>query len=755
MEFYFESHFAGDTGRSMKNIPLFIRLIAALVFIITILLSLFGGIVGYKYKEAELAKLHRELALEVKKLQISLGGALWSYDVEQVNHVLQAFMRDPRISGIVVNFEELRMVVARDGDGRVVNDMTVDQLDREIRLDAQIAVENTSLGEIELYATSRHLSAQLLTLLKIFLLSILLLDLFLIITLYYMVNRMMISPLMTLKNFIISTRTGSADRSMLNRVRFRGELEVLRSSMVEIINELDYRYKALQESETGFRTLLGTIPDLVWLKDINGTYLTCNKAFERFLGKSVNEIIGRTDYDLFDHELADWFRSYDKLAMDKGEPVINEEWVPFSGQIDEMLLETTKTPMYSDKGDLVGVLGVAHDITVRKQNEEERIALQGEVSRMQKFEAIGRLAGGISHDFNNMLSVILGHTELILEQLPQDSSLREDLHEILEASKRSTELTRQLLAFARKQKRAPEIIDVNSLISNMTRMLIRLIGEDVSINWLPRDDLWQVKMDPSQLDQILVNLCVNARDAIDGNGSILLATDNITVTDEVKFTAAEAIEGDFVKLTVTDNGCGMSVSVLEKIFDPFFTTKDFSSGTGLGLSTVYGIVKQNNGFIDVKSEQDAGTTFDIYLPRSVEIEVHEELDSPQAEKRKQNCGILVVEDEPSMLSFITRSLTRQNYTVLAANNPIEALSVAENNRDIIDLVLTDIIMPEMNGGELVIKLEEVLPGVKHIYMSGYAHDVLRKIHIDESDENFIQKPFLASELVQLIRKIVS
>lgn len=739
----------------MRKISLPATIIACLLLIITVLLSLFCGAVWYKYRSSELAKLRHELELEVSKLQISLGGALWNHDIGQVNAVLHGSMRDLRLSGIAVSTDAIRIVVGRDENGQVVDNMPIEQFDTEIRLDGPITKDGKVLGSVELYATSKQLSEHLLTLLKLSLASIVLLDLLLTVTLYHMLNRMMISPLMTLKEFIVSTRSGDVDLSVLKKQKFQGELEVLRSSIVEIIRELDSRYKSLQESEAGFKTLLRTIPDLVWLKDVQGKYLTCNKSFERFVGKRINEIIGRTDYELFDKVQADWFRNHDKLAMEKGEPLTNEEWVIFSGEVEQTLLDTTKTPMFAEKGELVGVLGVAHDITARKKNEEERILMQTELSQMQKFEAIGRLAGGISHDFNNMLSVILGHTELILEQLPEKSPLREDLREILDASKRSTDLTRQLLAFAREQAHSPELVDINKLISNMIRMLTRLIGEDVQIDWLPGKELWPVKIDPSQLDQILVNLCVNARDAIDGNGRITLATENVTFTDDMKVLPTGAATGDFVKITVADSGCGMDESVREQAFEPFFTTKDFASGTGLGLSTVYGIVKQNNGLIELNSVPDNGTTFDIYLPKCLEDEILSERVLPQSATEKHHGTILVVEDEPSMLSLITRSLTRKNYTVFAVSNPLEALAVAKENSEVIDLILTDIIMPEMNGVELVMKLKDVLPGVGHIYMSGYTHDVLDKLHIDESQESFIQKPFQVKELHQLISKVLS
>jgi PAS domain S-box-containing protein len=525
--------------------------------------------------------------------------------------------------------------------------------------------------------------------------------------------------------------------------------------MLEMMRQLDQRFTALQESEERFRILVDAIPDLVWLKDMNGVYLACNPRFEQFVGVEEAELVGRTDYDLFSREEADWFRAHDLRAMEQGRPSSNEEWVVFAGEEEEQLLDTIKTPMFGAKGELVGVLGVAHDITAREKAEKERTALHNQLARAERFESIGRLAGGIAHDYNNMLSVILGGAELILEKLPQDSPHRDGLQLIMEAAKRSADLTRQLLAFARKQKIHPKVLDLNEVVGGMTRMLSRLIGEDIQMVWEPGQGIWPVKLDPSQVDQVLVNLCVNARDAIQGVGTVVLQTENVRVDGRHCAENSSAMEGDFVRLTVADTGSGMEPEVLEQIFEPFFSTKDLSKGTGLGLATVYGVVKQNAGFIEVISVPRQGTTFKIYLPRSTEAGPEKDGVALVEDIQDQQAGILVVEDEQVILSLIGKILVNGGYTVFEANSAQSALHLAREHGEAIDLVLSDVIMPGMNGPELMQELEQIVPGVRCLYMSGYTHDILLEHGIEEDGAMFIHKPFAASALLSMVRKLLA
>jgi len=503
----------------------------------------------------------------------------------------------------------------------------------------------------------------------------------------------------------------------------------------------------LKENEQKFRALIRTIPDLIWLKDQNGIYLACNSRFEHFFGAKEKDIIGKTDYDFLDKDLADSFRKHDAIVMAKGKPSINEEEIIFADDGHREILETIKTAMYSNDGQLAGVLGIGRNIT-------ERINLQAQFIQSQKMESVGRLAGGVAHDYNNISSIIMGYTELALEKIEQSDPLYDYLMEIYTASKRSTDITRQLLAFARQQTIAPIVLDLNDTIEKTLKMLCRLIGEDIDIKWFPKAELWPIKIDPSQINQILVNLCVNARDAIANVGKVSFETKNISFDEAYCADHVGFIAGEYVLLAVSDDGSGMSPKTLDKIFEPFFTTKGIGKGTGLGLSTVYGIVKQNNGFINVYSEPEKGTTFKIYLPRhfgDIGLTTHEDdLEIPLSRGEL----VLLVEDDPSILKLGERILTVLGYNILSTTHPTEAIQLANESPGTIDLLITDVVMPEMNGRELSEQLLSHHPNLKVLFMSGYTANVIAHRGVLEDGVHFISKPFSKKDLAVKAREVL-
>jgi len=410
---------------------------------------------------------------------------------------------------------------------------------------------------------------------------------------------------------------------------------------------------------------------------------------------------------------------------------------------EERLLLIRIEALRDEDGRVVRMFGTNLDITDRKRAERERIELEAQLQQAQKMESVGRLAGGVAHDFNNMLSVIIGHVDMALEE-DVSEQLRSDLQEIRTAATRSAELTRQLLAFARKQTIAPKIIDLNETVSGMINMLQRLIGENINLEWRPQADLGFVLVDPSQIDQILANLCVNARDAIGDVGTICIKTGSIVV-DSAAALRNGGVTGEHLWILVRDSGCGMAQDVLDHIFEPFFTTKKNGKGTGLGLSMVYGAVKQNRGFIRVSSELGKGTEFVIGLPRCLE-------DKP--EKRESSVSpigghetILLVEDEVAILKLATRMLERHGYTVLAAVSPAKAMQLAAEYPGDIELVATDVIMPGMNGQELVDNLLRAHPNLKYVFMSGYTDDVIEHHGVLGKDVPFLQKPYTTKDLI--------
>jgi PAS domain S-box-containing protein len=391
--------------------------------------------------------------------------------------------------------------------------------------------------------------------------------------------------------------------------------------------------------------------------------------------------------------------------------------------------------------------GIMQDITERKQIVEENVSLEAKLRQSQRLESVGRFASGVAHDFNNMLGVILGSVELASVELGASHPVLADLVEIRKAAKRSADLIARLLAFARQQPIEPRVVDVNSGISGMLKLIQRLVGEDILLKLRPEKPLWQVKIDPSQLDQLMINLCVNARDAIVGVGTVTISTANVVTENRSLNHSHVGTVEEFVRITVTDDGCGMSPEVLSRIFEPFFTTKEVGKGTGLGLAVVYGIVTQNGGFLDVESKIGEGTTFSVHLRRcQVESEVSETEQTVAIEQRGSET-ILLVEDEPAMRTTTERLLKNLGYCVLSARGPKQALAYARQFSGRIDLILTDVVMPEMNGKELSECIRELQPTTKHLFMSGHIGNVELG-----SEVLLLRKPFSMKTLGDKVRE---
>jgi signal transduction histidine kinase len=402
-------------------------------------------------------------------------------------------------------------------------------------------------------------------------------------------------------------------------------------------------------------------------------------------------------------------------------------------------------------GRVVRLIGVNQDVTERRRAEEDRERLQAQLLQAQKMESVGRLAGGVAHDFNNMLQAMLGNVELALEDAGEDGHLRDHLIEVQRVAHRSADLTRQLLAFARRQTVNPRVVDFNATVAGTLKMLRRLIGEDIDLSWEPALAVWPVRVDPSQVDQILANLVVNARDAIAGVGRITLSTANATLDEAYCASRPWARPGEYVRLAVADTGGGMGPDVLAHLFEPFFTTKDLGKGTGLGLATVYGIVKQNDGIIDVASEIARGTTISVYLPRCADP-VPTVSAGASATVRGGHETVLVVEDEHSILSLLRTVLSRQGYHVLTVRTPNDALERARTHAGAVDLLITDVVMPQMNGRELAERLRARWPRLKALFMSGYSVDIIAHGGAVDQGVQFIAKPFSASALADKVRE---
>ncbi|MBD3173579.1 MAG: PAS domain S-box protein [Armatimonadia bacterium] len=402
------------------------------------------------------------------------------------------------------------------------------------------------------------------------------------------------------------------------------------------------------------------------------------------------------------------------------------------------------------------IMAVYDDVTARIENEREQARLQTELAQAQRMESIGRLAGGVAHDFNNMLNVILGNVELALGQVEEKSQLEEDLREIEAAAERSARLTQQLLAFARKQAVSPEVIDVNEAAARSLRMIRRLIGEDIEVAWSPGDELPPVWMDPGQIDQILANLAVNARDAIEGTGTVTIETRTIHVDtgSDLVSRHENAQPGDYVLMTFSDSGAGMDAETLAHVFEPFYTTKPLGEGTGLGLATVHGIVEQNMGFIEVDSQPGEGATFRIYLPRHQGPTDTAEVGAHEVDAGRGHGRVLLVEDEPALLRLTKAMLEQQGYAVRIADSPSGALAQASVHGHRLDVLITDVIMPGMNGNELARELTASHPEIAVLYISGYPFETITQRGTLPDGAAFLRKPFAAADLGRAVRRLL-
>ena len=514
--------------------------------------------------------------------------------------------------------------------------------------------------------------------------------------------------------------------------------------LVRDITERMQTLEELKESEERFRALHNASFGGIGIHD-QGLILACNHGLSEITGYSQEELVGMNGLLLIAPGFRDLVLGKIKAGYEKPYEAVG---LRKNGEEYPLRLEGRNIPY---KGKMVRTTEF-RDITDLKRYEAEQEKMHDQLVQAQKMESVGRLAGGVAHDFNNMLGVILGYSEMVLEQINENQPIHAAVQGIHQAAERSAELTRQLLAFARKQTVMPKVLDLNETVQGMLNMLRRLIGEDIDLAWVPGRELGLVKIDPSQIDQILANLCVNSRDAVGDNGKVTIETGNVFFDEKYCAGHAGTHPGAYVMLVVSDNGSGMDAETLSHLFEPFFTTKEMGKGTGLGLAMVYGIVKQNNGFINVYSEPGQGTSFKVYLPKyvsDIDQNTKARVVPPAATGLET---ILLVEDEPMILAMTTEMLHRLGYTVLPANTPKEALRLAENYSSVIDLLMTDVVMPEMNGRDLAKKLLALHPYLKCLFMSGYTANVIAHHGVLDKGISFLPKPFSRKDLAAKVRE---
>lgn len=525
-------------------------------------------------------------------------------------------------------------------------------------------------------------------------------------------------------------------------VRNDNGVEIYHEGSIEDITERKRVEGALRESGARYRDLVENAHDIIYEHDLDGNYTSTNKAGEQITGYTREETLKLNLTQTVAPEHLEKSREMIRRKL-AGETVTAYELENIAKDGRRIALEVNSSLVFHN-GVPVGVQGIARDVTERKRLEEQ-------LRQSQRLEAIGQLAGGVAHDFNNLLTVISGYSDLLLRRLPADGPLKSHVTEIKKAGERAAGLTRQLLAFSRKQILQPKVLDLNTVVSDLDKMLRRLIGEDVDLLTKTEAGLGQVKADPGQIEQVVVNLVVNARDAMEHGGKVTIEMSNVTLTGAYAFQHEQCTPGEYVMLAVSDTGSGIDPAIRGRIFEPFFSTKGAGKGTGLGLSTVYGIVRQSGGNIYVYSEVGKGTAFKIYLPR-----VDQNSDDVATRGRAAPAvggheTILLVEDEAQVRQIAQQILESLGYHVLTAENGEQALTIAADYAEDIHLMITDVVMPQMGGRELVERLTVLRPNLRVIYMSGYTDDAIVRHGLMDERLEFIQKPFTPDALARKIR----
>ncbi len=558
-----------------------------------------------------------------------------------------------------------------------------------------------------------------------------------------------------------TSRLGGKPAGLINVIditemkRIEEELMATNEEFEATNEELLNSQKELEESERRYREIFDNFPVGIFQTTLEGNFITINNEMARILG-----YVSPRDSAAPGENITNFYLDPDVRHLLLADVRINGHVDHYETQFrkksGEHIWVSINTHLRNRAGDGTYLEGYIQDITARKKAEEEMKNLGKQLIQAQKMEAIGRLAGGIAHDFNNLLTAIMGNAEISLKTIGEESGIAENINDILATAIRAAELTNQLLAFSRRQVIKPVPIDINAFLAKVERMLRRIIGETITLHIRRRSDSAFVNADPTLMEQVIINLVVNARDAMPGGGTITIVSSQETVTGVHSEQYGSVQPGDYIRIDVIDTGTGIDREILEKIFEPFFTTKG-EMGTGLGLSTVYGIVQQNEGYITVRSEKGGGSTFTIFLPRAPAV-TKEENNGP-AERAVPDYTaaretILVVEDEDHVRKLIVRALSSQGYSVLQAATSSEAISVCAREDRPIDLILTDIVLPDIPGPQLVEKVRSDRPGIRVLFMSGYTEHKIAATEAVEEGVYFIPKPFLLSELQKKIREVL-
>lgn len=528
------------------------------------------------------------------------------------------------------------------------------------------------------------------------------------------------------------------------------EFSHLSNSLIHMRDSIQANLSAIQHKNEEFRALIACSPVALFSIDRQHRITIWTDSAKRLFGWDTGEVLG----DPLPQAQNMDFTKFQTFCQEctYGEPLLGRHLQLSMKDGTVFHASVSCAPIKDQQGILSGLMLSVENINERIAREQANKELQDQLTQAQKMESIGRLAGGVAHDYNNMLGVIIGNADLALLKTSESHSSHNHLNEILKAARHSADITKQLLAFARKQTIIPQAIDLNDSVDQMLQMLRRLLAENIQLEWLPCEDSCVVNMDVTQIDQVLANLCINAGDALPDGGTITIQTSRQEIDERYNLSHAEAMTGQYICLSISDNGIGMDRNVREKIFEPFFTTKGQGEGTGLGLATVYGIIKQNNGFVNVYSEPGKGTTFNIYFPEQDTTAISKKPLKPVDSYTGNGETIMVIEDESAILAICKQMLELLNYQVVATTDAEKALALAQENQSEIKLLISDVVLEKLSGPELCSRIRNIIPGLKTLYMSGYTADVIARQGILPENIHFIQKPFTQQKLAEMVWK---
>jgi len=701
---------------------------------------------------------------DAEQLAVGLVYPLWNLNQAEVQKSILIVAADKSIQALLVHDEEgvLYSGVIREDAGSETptifdpgNPLHQQLIARSPRRTMRDILKGGAfIGRVSVYEDDGPLRLLLRQEKMDLALKLVLLILALAFTQFLVLRSFVIQPLTLLKAWVASIRPGQVPAPPeASRCE---EIRVLTASFAGMAEELSESLRTQERGHHLLRSMMDNTFQLQGLLSVDGRVLDVNETALRMVGASRDSVLGRffweTPWWSHDPTLAEQIHQTTMKAA-SGQ-LVRFETTIIDGSGELHFVEFSLKPVLDENGDILYVIPEGHDVTERKQAEEKHQVLETQLRQTQKLEAIGQLAGGVAHDINNMISAMLGHLELVRDALPGDHPAHRNLQTMEKAAYRSRDIMRQLLAFSRKQAIEPEVLNLNTLIPDIQKGLLPLVGEDIRIQFRPASGLWPIRMDPTQIEQIVLNLVVNARDAMPRGGQVILETANATLDAAFCEVHLTAVPGPYVLIAVTDTGTGMDEGTLSRIFEPFFTTKAEGKGTGLGLSTVFGIVQQNQGFIDVQSLLGQGTAFKVYLPAHLGVgeKPREEVCAPVM----MGAGtILVVEDDESLRNVLVRIITKMGYQVLMADSPNHALALAAEPGNRINLLLTDVVMPEMSGSELRDRIEPLQPSMKTLFMSGYTLDQINLKGVSETSCHLITKPFSVLQLSKQLSALLS